>query len=102
MYSWATFFDEGATKVPHAKSYQHFWFSSEHPKKAFVKSSSKGVEKEVAVLRSNHNLLETFPSTITPTGLSHERQLYLYEKICEFGPENVSIIHCMKLVLPVL
>ena len=85
MYNWVTFFDEGTTKVPHTKSYQHFRFSSKHSGKIFVKSSSKGVEKEVNILRSNHNLLETFPSTITPTGLSHERQLYLYERIRDFA-----------------
>ena len=91
MYNWGTYFDEGTTKVPGIKKYQHFRFSAEHPGKVFVKSSRGAAEKEVTILKSTHNLLETFPSMITPTGLSLERQLYLYDKIREFCPENVSI-----------
>ena len=93
MYNWAAYFDENTMKVPQTKSYQHVWFSSAHPGKVFVRSSRNGVEKEINILRSNHNFLETFPSIITSTGLSHERQQYLYERIRECCPENVSIVY---------
>ena len=92
MYNWGTYFDECTTKVPGIKKYQHFQFSAEHPGKVFVRTSNTADEKEVTILKSHHNLLETFPSTITPTGLSLERQHYLHEKIREFCPEDVSTI----------
>ena len=85
MYNWGAYFDEGTTKVPGIKKYQHFRFSSEHPGKVFVKSSKGGIEKEVTILKSHHNLLETFPSTITPNGLSCERQLYCMKKYANFS-----------------
>ena len=92
MYDWATYFDEGTTKVLGIKKYQHFRFCSEHPGKVYVKTSQAAVEHEHSILKKHHNLLETFPATITPAGLSPERQLYLYEKIREFCPEEVSVL----------
>ena len=57
----------------------------------FVKTSKGAVEKEYTILK-DPELLEKFPATITPAGLSPERELYLYEKIREFCPEEVSIL----------
>ena len=98
MYNWATFFDRGTTKVPGIKRCQHFHFSSEHLGKVFVKASQAADEQEHSILKKHHNLLETFPATITPAGLSPERQLYLYEKIREFCPEEASILYYCLLV----
>ena len=92
MYNWCTYFDEDTIKVPVIKIYHHFRFSAEHPRKVFMITSHRADEKKVTILKSHHNLLETFPSTITPTGLSFEWQLYLHEKICEFYLEDVRII----------
>ena len=71
MYNWGMYFDESTTKVPGIKKYQHFRFSAKHPRNVFVKTSYRADEKEV--LQSHHNLLKTFPSTITPTGSSFEQ-----------------------------
>ena len=60
MYNWGTYFDEGTTKVPGIKKYQHFRFSTKHPGKVFMKSSWGAAEKEVTILKSTNNLLETF------------------------------------------
>ena len=62
MYNWDAYFDESTTKVLGIKKYQHFQFSSEHPGKVFLKSSTEGIEKEVTILKSHHNLLGTFQS----------------------------------------
>ena len=79
------YFDEGTTKVPGIKKCQHFQFSAEHPGKVFIRISNRVDEKEVTILKSHHNVLETFPSTITPTGLSLDWQLYLHEKFVNFA-----------------
>ena len=91
MYDWATFFDKGTTKIPHIKQCQHFRFCSQHQGKVFVKPSQGAAELEHSILKKNNNLLKLLPATITPAGLSHERQLYLYGKIREFCPEEASI-----------
>lgn len=92
MYDWATYFDGNTTKVSGIKKYQHFRFTSEHPGVVYLKTSQGATEKEFSVLKKHHDLLESFPRLITPAGLSPERQLYLYEKIHEFCPEEVSLL----------
>ena len=92
MYDWATYFDGNTTKVSGIKKYQHFCFTSEHPGVVYVKTSQGLPEKEFSVLKKHNDLLESFPRLITPAGLSPERQLYLYEKIHEFCPEDVCLL----------
>ena len=100
MYDWGSYLDHYTKKIVGIKKFHHFRFSHQHPGEVFVKTTCYAREKSYNILRDNHNFSSlTLPSVIDPPGLPAERQQYLYNKIREFCPEEVtidSIYHWIK------
>ena len=90
-YDWASYFDASTTTIKGIKKYQHFSFRADKPGKVFTKCKHDDVEQQHTLIKKecNDRLINSFPSVISPPGLSAERQQYLYEKIREFCPEEV-------------
>ena len=100
-YDWAAFFDKKfkQTALQGIKLIQHFRFDESFPGVVFTRSTSDEAEQKITMLKdwtwvpSSTDL----PLVVSPAGLSHERQQYLYEKIREFcRPEvhNASTRTC--------
>ena len=84
-FNWTKFLQPHFTVVPHITSYHHFRYSNSSPGSIFVREFSDSPEKEIKFLKSGHNLTkDILPPTLSPTGLSKERQIYLYEQIRPF------------------
>ena len=79
------------------KKYHHFRFDGSKPGKVYAKTSSDEPEKEIELLVDlNWRPSPThLPEVVNPSGLSYERQRYLYDKIREFCPS-----YCKDLVCP--
>ena len=96
-YDWQTFLGEHFHKLVGFKSFHHLRFSSQHQGSVFAKLRSDTPEVE-------HNLLKrpwtptatNLPELVTPSGLSLNRQWYLYNKIREFCPDECKGITCPR------
>ncbi len=88
---WATFLGSHFKKLAGIRKYQHFCFSANHPGYVFIKQYSDSPEVSVQLNRESswRPSADDLPPTITPAGLSHERQEYLFQKIREFCPPEV-------------
>ena len=99
-YNWVEYFEEFTIKtaLKGISNMHNFRFAASSPGAVFVKSDSSAAERKINLLRdaswapSVHQL----PPVIVPTGLSAERQLYLYEKIREYCPPEKQDIVCPK------
>ena len=99
LYDWITFFDNDRvikTALKGISQMHHFRFTVYRPGCVFVKDSSKGTEQKINLLRDKSWRPSTadLPETITPPGLSLEREWYLYNKIMEFCPDNTKNLVC--------
>ena len=95
-YDWLSFFAPRFKKVPNIKSYHHFLFSSTRPGTVECKEFSDSRETVFTLLKNqtwNPSLTE-LPAVMHPSGLSSERQWYLYDKIRPFCPVNSADITC--------
>ena len=84
-YDWSNFMNKYFSAIPSILRYHHFWFDSSFPGKGFVKKHSKACEDVIKIISDLSRLdVRTMPDVITPSGMSFDRQVYLYEKIRPF------------------
>ncbi len=92
---WTSFFAPRMKKCIGIKKYHHFHFDSEQPGVIGVQLQSDNPTKWIKLLKeewSPHR--DDVPDTISPKGLSVERQWYLHDSIRPFCPENDKDITC--------
>ena len=94
-YQWTDFFTPHFKKIPGIKKYHHFRMSSSTPGAVFVKEHADSPEKRFDLLKDSWSpIAHELPSTVTPLGLSAERQWYLYDQIRPFCPDADKDITC--------
>ncbi len=100
QYDWAEFFGTFFKRNAFAgiKSLRHLVFSSSTPGIATVRETPDGNVKKLTLLVEEHEQWtpqpDHLPPRIEPPGLSHERKMYLYNKIREFCPADCQDIVC--------
>ena len=93
-YDWATFLGNYFIQIPQITSYQHFRVSKDHPYTVFVRHFANKEETTISILKENINISMALPSILQPSGLSFERQQYLFEHIRPFCEEKYRDITC--------
>lgn len=84
-YNWTEFLQAHFNIVQKITSYHHFRFCNTSPGSVFVREFADDKEVELKLLKKGHQLTrEVLPATLSPTGLSREREIYLYEHIRQF------------------
>lgn len=94
-YNWSEFLHAHFSILPNITTYHHFRFSSSSPGVVFVREFANSTEKPISILKPGHKLSKNaLPSTLQPTGLSLEREKYLYEQIRPFCQEEYRDLTC--------
>ena len=95
-YNWQDHFATYCTKVVGIKKLHHIRFNSAHPGQIFVKEKTGSQEEKRNIMKdpSWSPSREELPSVLLPSGLSLQRQWYLYEKIREFCPDELKDTTC--------
>jgi len=75
------------------KNNHYFSFHSEHPGQVEIKEHSEAPVSRICMTAVSTPCSEK-PAKITPDGLSHDRKLYLYEKIRQFCSDETKDIFC--------
>ena len=94
-YDWQNYFSRFCTKVKGIKKLHHLRFESASPGCIFVKERAGSTE----VKRKDKSWKPTadqLPPVLPPSGLSLQRQWYLYEKIREFCPDHLKDTTCPR------
>ena len=99
-YDWQEYFSRFFTKVKGIKKLHHIRFSSSSPGCIFVKEGAGSAEVKRCILKDKswEPKADELPPVLSPTGLSQQRQWYLYEKIREFALIARRIPHAHGLV----
>ena len=94
-YRWNDFLSQYFTIISGISKYHHFQFKSSAAGSVVIKEHSKAPEKVVNIVVDQKELDKIagkMPEVITPTGMSFERQKYLFEKIRPFcSPETADL-----------
>ena len=89
---WAGFLSSHFRRLDGIKQYHHFRFERDHPGVVFLKKTATAEEEQRVLLRGVWSPSSADkPLPLTPSGLSLERQKYLYERIREYCCER----HCL-------
>ena len=94
-YDWKSFLSIFFKPIPSILKYQHFYFSSKYP--GIVKLQENASSEKIAVditkpkVKIDHTQM---PKLIIPTGLSIDRQTYLYEQIRVFCEPEYADVTC--------
>ena len=82
---WTNWLSQYFTKLPNITNYHHFQIDSSKPGEVVVKESLDAPEERYRLLKGEFpyqaTLLPQPPGTLTPKGLTPDREWYLYEKI---------------------
>ena len=83
-------------KIQNIKRFHEFKFLAEHPGKVICKlySDSEEIKLDMRLDPLWEPNISDLPPLVQPRGLSLERQLYLYEKICPFCTERSMDLTC--------
>ena len=92
MYDWVGFFASHLKKVPQITRQHHFEFLSTSQGTGVVREFGDSVESEYKLTTDSFSAAG-LPEVITPSGLSLQRQWYLFDKIREFcNPESRDLV----------
>ena len=82
IYDWQSFLLTKFRKLPSIKKFHNFKFSSESIGEVIIKEYSNSLQKTINLLRDPSILPSNteLPTVLTPTGLSPDRQWYLYDR----------------------
>jgi hypothetical protein len=96
VYNWAAFLGEHSRHVPHLKTYHHFKFSAAHPDNVILQefSDTPGSPFRNLINEDWYPDSSELSPLITPVGLSHPRQTYLYQQIREFCRPGTEDLTC--------
>ena len=95
VYDWASYLGERLQKLPGIKSLHHLRFSKDHPGHVFVKERSDSPEIVHDLLKDVWSPAATdLPQRVTPSRLTPTRQMYLYQKIREYCPDECKDVTC--------
>ena len=95
VYDWASYLGERLQKWPGIKSLHHLRFSKDHPGHVFVKERSDSPEIDHDLLKDVWSPAATdLPQRVMPSGLTPTRQMYLYQKIREYCPDECKDVTC--------
>ena len=97
-YDWQNYFSPFCAKVNGIKKLHHLRFSSASPGCIFVKERAGSAEVNRTILKDKNwkPTADQLPPILPPTGLSQQRQWYLYEKIREFCPDYLKDTTCPR------
>ena len=97
-YDWQNYFSRFCTKVKGIKKLHHLRFESASPGCIFVKerAGSTEVKRNILKDKSWKPTADQLPPVLPPSGLSLQRQWYLYEKIREFCPDHLKDTTCPR------
>ena len=97
-YNWQEYFSQFCTKVKGIKKLHHLRFSSSSPGFIFVKERAGDTEVKRSILKDANwkPQADQLPPVLPPSGLSLQRQWYLYEKIREFCPDHLKDTTCPR------
>ncbi len=97
-YDWQNYFSQFCTKVKGIKKLHHLRFESASPGCIFVKerAGSTEVKRNILKVKSWKPTADQLPPVLPPSGLSLQRQWYLYEKIREFCPDHLKDTTCPR------
>ena len=94
-YNWSEFFQAHFTAVPSITSYHPFRFSHTSPGVVFVREFAGSEERTVTILKSGRMpAKDALPPVLIPSGLSPERERYLYEQIRPFCQLEYRDVTC--------
>ena len=98
MYDRSSLFAGHLRKLKHIKKYQHFTFDASVPGTVNFRFNSDSVEESISLVIDGSwaPSAEDQPPVIPPSGLSLERQWYLYNSIAQYCPCDVRDIVCPK------
>ena len=94
-YNWLSFFTPQFKKVTRIKQYHQFQITSTHPGVVVCKDYSDSPGTPITILKQPWTPKSTkLPPIITPSGLSPEREWYLFDKIRPFCERRYQDITC--------
>ena len=103
VYSWNTFLGDHFRKLPGIKRYHHFTLSARTPGVVTVKEYADSPSTTVRLLCDDWTpAADEMPPIILPSGLSAERQWYLFNQIREFCREGTKDLVCPHPTVPQL
>ena len=101
VYNCTDFFATRFTKIPGIKILHHFRFDSSEPGVVYVMTQSDSIEVKKELLKNPWSPdASELLSTISPKGLSVDRQWYLYDSIREFCPAEDRDLTCPEPAVP--
>lgn len=100
-YDWSAYLSSFFRPLPGILQYHHFRFDATTPGIVFSKEYEHTAEVQYKLTLDNSaNLaLNQLPGTITPSGMSPERQRYLFEKIRPFCSAEGADITCPRPII---
>lgn len=102
LFNWHNYLQAKFRKLSHIKQIHKFVFSSDCPGTVKISEFSNTVESTITLLRDatwSPSPAE-LPQLLYPSGLSNERQWYLYEKIRDFCSDDTKDIVCPLPCMP--
>ena len=101
-YDWMKMFSGHLRKLKNIKKYHHFTIDGSRPGAVSIKLECDAAEESISLLIDPlwAPSKEDLPLLIPPSGLSLERQWYVYKTISEFCPPEVRDTVCPKPTSP--
>ena len=101
-YNWTSMFASRLRKVKHIKKFQHFSMSAGAPGSVEMRleSDSESTQLNILIDHSWAPSAEDLPPVVPPSGLSPERQWYLYSHIRAYCPLEVQDQVCPQPLTP--
>ena len=96
-YNWLSFFAPQFKKVPRIKQYHQFQITSTHPGVVVCKDFSDSPGTAITILKQPWTPKSTeLPPIVTPSGLSPEREWYLFDKIRPFCERRCHMSYAIR------
>lgn len=95
-HDWQSYFSNFFLKLKGIKKLHHLRFHTDSPGIVYAKEASDSEESEICLLLNKDSIpaFNTPPERLESTGLSLQRQWYLYNKIREFCPDSFKNKTC--------
>ncbi len=93
QYDWQTKFST-CKPIPDIKKHHSFTFSDEHPGYVRCKVWSNDTTYTTHCIFSTSDVTRDMPITLVPSGLTRERQQYLFDRIREYCPDYAKDVLC--------